>query len=109
MPRHRPESPSAAKGSQEASQSLLPRLVHGISVLRPSFPEGCSIVDKDLALGLDLLRCLKHHMQLPRAIHANEESHKELGIRLPPAPSCIVTHGRRVHEGIAGHHEARAR
>ena len=80
MPRHRLKAPSTAKGSQEASQSLPPRLVHGISVLRPSVPEGCSIVDEDLTPSFDLLRCLKHHVELSRTIHANEESQKELGI-----------------------------
>jgi hypothetical protein len=37
-------------------------------VLRPSFPEGCSIVDKDLVPGFDLLCCLKHHVELSRTV-----------------------------------------
>jgi len=45
-------------------------------------------------------------MQLSRTIHANEEGHKELGIRLLPAPSCIIHHRHRVDKGIAGHYEA---
>jgi hypothetical protein len=42
-------------------------------------------------------------------IERDKESHKELSIGFFPAPSRIVTHVCRVHEGIAGNHEARAR
>ena len=66
-------------------KSLLPRLVHVISLLRPSDPEGSSVVDQNLSPSPDLLDRLKHHVDLSRAIHANEESHKELSLPLPLA------------------------
>ena len=92
---------------QYIGKNLPPRLLH-VSETPPSSPEGLSVVHEDLDPCLDLLGRLEHHMELSRAIEGDKESHKELSIGFFPAPSRIVTHGRRVHEGIAGLRARRA-
>ena len=63
---------------QYIGKNLPPRLLH-VSETPPSSPEGLSVVHEDLDPCLDLLGRLEHHMELSRAIHANEDCHKELG------------------------------